>query len=137
MGLYEVVMNKKAEVILLIALSMISFSSNATMTTCPDPLNSSLKEGKPPELWEINPFSAYSPTVDEHTRFAKAEILVAGIKILGVVCYYKSQEIIYSIWRSATVSRPTGDKNWGDSLSGYSCTNSLQDCQFNVLDISN
>ena len=123
-------MNKYHFSILGLVLSLCSFTSNAT--NCPDPQNTSLKWGVPPAPWVVNPYSPNTPQGDETTRFLRANILVAGYA-QGVLCTYKSSSGEYSIWWEVLTKIPSRmDSNWIDTLGGFICTRSLNECQFFV-----
>ncbi|MBA2711865.1 MAG: DUF3757 domain-containing protein [Tatlockia sp.] len=129
-------MTRLIHIVLLVTTSLVSFSSLAARMTCPDPQNSSLKNGIPPTPWSVNPFSSNAPNVDINTQFAKANILATGSKGLGVVCFYKNQAGLYSIWWQALVKIPAPqDYNWINTNGGFICTESFQSCQFSVAQL--
>ncbi len=111
---------------------LVLHSSYAAATTCPDPETSSLKWGVIPLPWELNPFSANSPQADDTTRFARANILVAGYG-QGVMCTYRNSVGEYSIWwQILTKIPPRSDNQWINTLGGYVCTQGLEECVFHV-----
>ncbi len=124
---------KKLIYLILVTISLASFTSQAAILTCPDPQSTSLKNGIPPAPWTINPFSENPPTIDKNTEFAKANILVAGNKGLGVICFYKNSAGLYSIWWQVLVKIPSSqDYNWINTYGGFICTNSNENCKFSV-----
>lgn len=117
-----------------VILCLISFACQAEMKTCPDPKTTSLQWGEPPSPWETNPFSPNPPQADENARFVQANILVAGMG-QGVSCTYKTATGLYSIWWQVRVMIPAReDYRWIYSFGGFVCTNSLQDCEFSVVE---
>ncbi|WP_131777303.1 DUF3757 domain-containing protein [Legionella impletisoli] len=96
---------------------------------CPHPETSSLAWGEVPSPWQINPFSA-PPQGEEGTRFARANILLAGMTV-GVICTYQNSLGNYSIWWPVRVKRPDRTEyQWHEELGGYACTDSLDSCVF-------
>ncbi|MBA3536907.1 MAG: DUF3757 domain-containing protein [Tatlockia sp.] len=117
----------------LTILSLANFSSQATILTCPDPQSTSLKNGLPPAPWAINPFSSNPVTVDENTQFEKANVLLAGRRGLGVLCFYKNRAGHYSIWWETLVKiPPVQDYNWIDTNGGFICSGTIENCKFSV-----
>jgi hypothetical protein len=115
-----------------VILAVASFACQAEMKTCPDPQTSSLKVGKIPEPWQVNPYSANRPQADENTQFARANILFAGMG-QGVVCTYKNSIGLYSIWWQVRVKVPAReDYSWISTLGGFVCDDSIMNCQFSV-----
>ena len=103
-------------------------------TTCPDPDTTSLKWGIVPKPWQVNPFSPNDPQADEHTRFVKANILVAGYG-QGVACTYRMTVGSYSIWWPVLTKIPARvDYRWIDTLGGFVCTQGLSECEFVVAE---
>lgn len=101
-------------------------------TICPDPNTSSLQWGEVPAPWSISPMSANQPQGEENTVFSHADILVAGLG-RGVVCTYKNSLGFYSIWWEVLVKIPSrSDYAWIDTMAGFTCTRSLENCQFSV-----
>ncbi|KTD06788.1 DUF3757 domain-containing protein [Legionella jamestowniensis] len=97
---------------------------------CPDPETSSLKWGVIPKPWVENPFSPHHVQADVSTRFTRANIMVAGVG-RGVVCTYKNSVGFYSIWWPVNVKIPArSDYNWIETLGGFVCTQSVNDCWF-------
>ncbi len=97
---------------------------------CPDPNNSPLQWGEVPPPWEVNPFSDNSPGGGGDTHFKRANILVAGFG-RGVLCTYQNTVGYYSIWWQVNVKVPARiDIHWRDSLAGFECTSSLDECVF-------
>ncbi|STX51211.1 Uncharacterised protein [Legionella busanensis] len=118
-------------VILCKVLLMNLFCPLTFAATCPDPLTSSLRWGEIPKPWEENPFSEHKPQGDDNTQFLRANILVAGAYSRGVACFYKNSLGNYSIWWPALVKIPARvDYRWIETLGGYVCTESLDNCQF-------
>jgi hypothetical protein len=115
---------------ILLGLGLALFSFLIYGANCPDPETTSLQWGVPPLPWEENPFSAHRPQGDEHTRFIRANILVAGYG-RGVVCTYQNTIGEYSIWWQVLTKIPARvDYNWIDTLGGFVCTQGLTQCDF-------
>ena len=109
------------------------FISVAYATHCPDPNTTSLKWGVPPPPWEVNPYSSNPPQGDENTLFVRANILVTDHLAQGVLCTYRNILGEYSIWWQVLTKIPSRiDYNWIDTLGGFVCTHSLEQCQFFV-----
>ena len=99
-------------------------------STCPNPATSSLQWGAIPSPWQLDPFSDHTPQGDKNTRFVRANILVAGIG-QGVVCNYQNSIGYYSIWWPVSVKIPARvDYDWLESMMGYACTISPEECVF-------
>jgi hypothetical protein len=124
---------KKLIISALTIVSLASFTSQAAIMSCPDPQSTSLKNAIPPAPWAINPFSSNPPTVDETTQFEKANILVAGRRGLGILCFYKNKVGLYSIWWETLVKVPAAqDYNWIDTNGGFICSGTIESCKFSV-----
>ena len=99
---------------------------------CPHPLTSSLYSGKVPPDWYINPFSNETPQAGI-ADFARANILVAGYG-QGIMCTYRQRGSEYSIWQTGRVKLPSRlSPYWVETLGGYACSMSLDDCVFTML----
>lgn len=121
--------------ILLISLLMALWATASQAQVCPDPQNSSLLWGEPPAPWVENPFSPNRPQGEEHTRFLKANILVAGVLGRGVSCTYQNSVGQYSIWWPVRTKIPSRmDNQWVESVSGFVCSQSLAACLFHVAE---
>ena len=112
-------------------LMILAFSCQVNYAAiCPDPDTTSLQWGVPPEPWQANPFSAHDPQGEEHTRFVRANILVAGYG-QGVVCTYRISIGDYSIWWPVLTKVPArSDYSWIDAPGGFVCTQGLTLCHF-------
>lgn len=115
---------------IITALLLCLTALHIQAATCPDPITSSLQYGKIPTPWLLNPFSDNTPQKHKIARFARANILIAGIG-RGVVCNYKNADGYYSIWWPVHVKIPaTTDYRWLESNMGYACTISPESCVF-------
>lgn len=115
----------------IIAFLMLGLSALSYGATCPDPQNSSLKWGIPPEPWVVNPYSAHEPQGDDNTRFVRANILVVGGYGKGVVCTYRMSIGDYSVWWPVLTKIPARtDYSWIDAPGGFVCTQGLSWCYF-------
>lgn len=122
-------MNKIAMVLIGMVLCVSGMQAQAA-TICPDPNTSSLQWGEVPLPWQTSPFSHNRPQGEVGTRFVQANILVAGFG-RGVLCQYQNSAGYYSIWWQVNVKMPARtDREWRDSLGGFECTTSLEDCIF-------
>lgn len=125
-------MKKIISIAVLVSSLLLVLTCKAAILICPDPETSSLKWGVIPKPWVENPYSPNRVQGEEGTRFAKANILVAG-RGRGVTCTYKNSLGLYSIWWPVSIKVPARtDYYWIESLGGYVCTESLNDCQFSV-----
>lgn len=126
-------MKKQYFSILGLSFALLSFGSHATV--CPDPQTTSLKWGVPPAPWVVNPYSSNPPQGDESTRFARANILVAGYYGVGVTCTYRNTSGDYSIWRQVQTKVPAPvDYNWISTQGGFVCTQGLNECTFSIAE---
>ncbi|ASQ46389.1 DUF3757 domain-containing protein [Legionella clemsonensis] len=120
---------KKVMAKILVSIALL-VTLNCKAANCPDPDNSSLKWGIIPKPWIENPFSPNRVQADATTRFSRANIMVAGIG-RGVVCTYKNSTGFYSIWWPVNVKIPArNDYNWIETLGGFVCAQSFNDCLF-------
>lgn len=114
-------------------LFLLGWGSIGCATLCPDPQTTSLKWGVPPAPWIVNPYSPNRPQSDDNTRFVRANILVAGSYGQGVTCTYRTSVGDYSIWWQVLTKVPARvDYNWINTLGGFVCTQSIDECQFSV-----
>ncbi len=114
----------------LIVFLLAFILPHAMATICSDPNQSSLQKGEVPPPWQVNPFSENKPQGEINTRFIRANILVAGFG-RGVICVYQNSIGYYSIWWPVKVKVPARtDNNWIESLGGFECSSSLEECVF-------
>ena len=124
---------RKYKLLVLLCFAFSTVNSHAVL--CPDPNTTSLQWGVPPEPWVVNPYSPNHPQGEEHTRFVRANILVAGPYGRGVICTYQNSVGEYSIWWEVLTKVPARvDNRWIDTLGGFVCTQALGDCEFFVAD---
>ena len=115
---------------LLCGALLLSTISSVYATICPDPANSSLQQGIIPQPWKINPFSENTPQGELESQFTRANVLVAGLG-MGIICTYENTQGCYSIWWETNVKIPSNnDNHWRNSLGGFECTDSLEECVF-------
>jgi len=89
-----------------------------------------LQYGIIPPPWEINPFSESKPQGEKDFQFTRANVLVAGLG-RGVMCAYENARSCYSIWWQVSVKIPSNnDNHWRNTLGGFECTDSLEECVF-------
>lgn len=118
--------------LILLGFFLAQIGALSYATQCPDPQTTSLKWGVPPPPWEVNPFSPNPPQGDEHTRFVRANILVAGYG-QGVLCTYRTSVGDYSIWWQVRTKIPAPvDYRWIATLGGFVCSVGLETCEFYV-----
>ncbi|CDZ78856.1 hypothetical protein BN59_03171 [Legionella massiliensis] len=127
-------MAKSITIFFITVFSLISFTAQAKIMTCPDPTVMWENKTIPPQPWEWNPFADHNVTLSKNDTLYKAETLVAGYSGLGVLCYYKTSigNKVYSLWWQVPGVQPYGNK-WLSIPTGYSCQDEIQECTFNAV----
>ena len=106
-------------------------SNSSFAFKCPDPEDSSLSWGEPTAPWKVNPFSQNTPQGGPGTMFVRANILVTSSLGAGVLCTYHNSVGDFSIWWQVRTKVPArSDYRWVNTLGGYVCNLSLDDCEF-------